>query len=82
MENIPYSNKIKLSLIQIDENSGNKIEIGGDLFSFVYFYNNGAGLPPTKYLLFDSDQESIGTVTIQTTYLQNDRQEVQEEIKD
>lgn len=44
-------------------------EIGADIFTFPHFYNNGAGQPETKYLLFNNKQESTGTITIKTSYV-------------
>lgn len=44
-------------------------EIGADIFTFPHFYNNGAGQPEAKYLLFNNKQESIGTITLKTSYV-------------
>lgn len=38
------------------------------MFSFPHFYNNGKGQPEAKYLLFNKKQESVGTISIKTTY--------------
>lgn len=75
LENIPQ-NELKISMqkkvIKEPENF-EFISIGGDIFSFPYFYNNGNGQTPGKYLLFDSQHESIGTITLKTSYQLEDQ---------
>ena len=44
-------------------------EIGADIFTFPHFFNNGAGQPETKYLLFNKKQESVGTINVKTSYV-------------